>query len=396
MNTQEKGILLLVKSALNGKKYNLPDGFDFSEAYQTAKSHQILPLIYYGAMNCKLNSNADEIHQFFLGTCVAISYNENQLFEENQLFDAFDNDNIDYMPLKGAIIKHFYPKPEMRIMSDLDILIRTEQYEKIIPIMESLGYSFKGETEHELAWKKNNIKVELHKCLVSKRNQDICGFFDNIWDNAKCKSGNQYVMSNEDFYIYLFIHFVKHYRAGGIGIKHMTDLWVCKNALAVDETYIDKKIKALGLKEFYLNINYTLSVWFGSSDSNSLTEYITDVIFNSGAYGKINDIAVAQMARRSQKNGNIKNARISDIIYLIFPKYGDMCYKYPALKKKAFLLPYFWFLRWMKAIFIKRKNIVININSRKNISDKNIHTYEESLKYVGLSFKLNENRDMRD
>ena len=37
MNTQEKGILLLVKSALNGKKYNLPDGFDFSEAYQTAK-----------------------------------------------------------------------------------------------------------------------------------------------------------------------------------------------------------------------------------------------------------------------------------------------------------------------------------------------------------------------
>ena len=42
------------------------------------------------------------------------------------------------------------------------------------------------------------------------------------------------------------------------------------------------------------------------------------------------------------------------------------------------------------------ESIVININSRKNISDKNIHTYEESLKYVGLSFKLNENRDMRD
>lgn len=62
MNTQEKGILLLVKSALNGKKYNLPDGFDFSEAYQTAKSHQILPLIYYGAMK-RFRYGSDQVIQ---------------------------------------------------------------------------------------------------------------------------------------------------------------------------------------------------------------------------------------------------------------------------------------------------------------------------------------------
>lgn len=160
MNTQEKGILLLVKSALNGKKYNLPDGFDFSEAYQTAKSHQILPLIYYGAMNCKLNSNADEIHQFFLGTCVAISYNENQLFEENQLFDAFDNNNIDYMPLKGAIIKHFYPKPEMRIMSDLDILIRTEQYEKLFRLWKAWATHLR--VRRNMSWHGKRIILKLN------------------------------------------------------------------------------------------------------------------------------------------------------------------------------------------------------------------------------------------
>ena len=34
-----------------------------------------------------------------------------------------------------------YPKTEMRVMSDADILIRTEQYDKIRPIMVELGYS---------------------------------------------------------------------------------------------------------------------------------------------------------------------------------------------------------------------------------------------------------------
>lgn len=39
---------------------------------------------------------------------------------------AFDAGGIDYMPLKGSILKDLYPRHEMRMMGDADILIRME------------------------------------------------------------------------------------------------------------------------------------------------------------------------------------------------------------------------------------------------------------------------------
>ena len=43
------GILKLVKSALTGESVSVPEDFDWEEALTTAKKHQIIPVIYYGA-----------------------------------------------------------------------------------------------------------------------------------------------------------------------------------------------------------------------------------------------------------------------------------------------------------------------------------------------------------
>ena len=55
----------------------------------------------------------------------------------------------------------------MRTMGDADILIKTEQYERIVPIMNRLGYLPGVESNHECVWdKKNMLHVELHKMLI--------------------------------------------------------------------------------------------------------------------------------------------------------------------------------------------------------------------------------------
>ena len=55
----------------------------------------------------------------------------------------------------------------MRTMGDADILIKTEQYERIVPIMNRLGYLPGVESNHEYVWdKKNMLHVELHKMLI--------------------------------------------------------------------------------------------------------------------------------------------------------------------------------------------------------------------------------------
>ena len=48
-------------------------------------------------------------------------------------------------------------------------------------------------------------------------------------------------MSAEDEMIYIFTHYAKHYRAAGVGIKHILDLWVYK----LYKPELDKSLEAV-------------------------------------------------------------------------------------------------------------------------------------------------------
>ena len=43
---------------------------------------------------------------------------------------VFEQQKIFFLPLKGAVIRDFNPEAWMRTRSDIDILIREEDYEK--------------------------------------------------------------------------------------------------------------------------------------------------------------------------------------------------------------------------------------------------------------------------
>ena len=123
---------------------------------------------------------------------------------------AFEADGIEYMPLKGAVLKSLYPRTEMRVMGDIDILIKTEQYEKVSAIMENSGYSFQYESDHELVWGKDLITVELHKSVMTSYNKDFYAYFGDGWNLAKADLGTlMHSMSDEHFYIYIFLQIKK-------------------------------------------------------------------------------------------------------------------------------------------------------------------------------------------
>ena len=53
-------------------------------------------------------------------------------------------------------------------------------------------------------------------------------YFEKAWDRVIKDEENDYGyhMNHEDFYIYLVVHFYKHYEVGGSGIRSITDLYV--------------------------------------------------------------------------------------------------------------------------------------------------------------------------
>ncbi len=98
--------------------------FDWERALKFAKKHSIIPLIYYGTMHSGAEIPKGVAKHMELATYNSVSVDQNQLYCINKLVDAFKTDSIDFVLLKGAVIKPLYKKTEMRTMGDADILIK--------------------------------------------------------------------------------------------------------------------------------------------------------------------------------------------------------------------------------------------------------------------------------
>lgn len=384
MNGFQSGITALVKSALTGEKAEVSENFDWDNALNTAKKHQIVPLIYYGIMYSEIEAPKDIFAETENITYQCIAVNHNQLYELEKLYRAFEKGGIEYMPLKGAVMKCLYPKPEMRTMGDADILIKTEQYEKIRAIMRNAGFKEAVESDHELIWNKSNIHLELHKRLIPSYNKDYYAYYGDGWKLAVPDTGSRYKMSDEDTFIYIFTHYAKHYRDGGIGIRHITDLYIYLSAKPnLNKEYIEAGLKKLKLLDFYNNTVHTLNVWLNGEKSDEMSDFITEKIFESGSYGTYKAHIMSGAVKASKSGGNV---RIRRIVKLIFLPYKYMCEKYPVLIKAPFLLPLMWLVRVADVIFNKRDKIARQRKELDYITDDKITEYKKEFHFVGLDF----------
>lgn len=393
MDILQRGMMTIIKSALSDAEGSLPEDFNFAQAVSVAKKHGIVALFYYGALRCGIEKSDPLMRELFYHTCQAISVSEQQLRATAEIFKCLDEEQVDYMPLKGTLLKAIYPKSEMRTMGDADILIRTEQYDKIKPVMLKLGYEEQVESDHELIWHKGSVHIELHKRLIPSYNKDYYEYFGDGWRLAKLSSdgGTRYELKAEDEFIYIFTHFAKHYRDAGIGIRHVLDIWVYKNAHPrMDEEYIRNELQALQLYDFYVNVIKTLEVWFEGKEADGVTELITQIIFSSGVYGTREAQILSEAVKASKSTGSSGNVRAVKLIREIFLPYAPMCKKFPILRRVPILLPVMWVVRWVDALLFRRKNIAAKTQKLQTMTADKIDGYQQALNYVGLDFNFKE------
>ncbi len=392
MNAQQTGIAMLIRSALEHKAYPLPEEFDIIQAAQEAVRHKIIALTYYGAVQCGVDKKCKAMQNLFRYLIATLNFSEKQQYEIGQICKIFDENGIAYLPMKGTVLQKYYPAPEMRTMGDADILIRMDQYEQIQELMQSMGYEFAYESDHELVWRKGKVDIELHKRVMTSYNKDFYKYFGDGWSFAKkaADSETRYEISKEDFYIYMFVHFTKHYRISGIGIKHMIDFWVYRNAHPdLDESYINERLEMLQLLKFHGYVLQTLGVWFKGEEPTPKTDYITEVIFTSGEYGLADTAFAGQILREAKSTGSVESARKRSFWRIVFLPYAQMKEKYRAVRVIPILLPLFWVIRLFDVALFKRKKAKDYMNHLKSVDEK-ARKHQEALNFVGLEFRAEE------
>lgn len=387
LTTEERIVVGLINRAITGTDYQIEEAFDSQRLLEICRSGSLVPLVFRGMKGLE-GIPKDLYNTFLFISFQSAAHSKAQEKRYQQISSAFEEKKIDYMPLKGIELKNRYPNSDMRTMGDIDILIRTEQYDQIRECMTELGFQEILESDHELVWDSGEVHVELHKRLIPSYNTDFYAYFGEGWRLAEQAEGcHRWRMNREDTFIYLFTHFAKHYRDGGIGIRQLTDLWVyLRTEPEMDESYLRVNLEKLHLTEFYINIRRTLAALFEEAKPDETTELIADHLFASGTFGTQEGKDAAAALRIRSKEATPEAAKAHQWIAMIFPAAVNLESRYPVLKKQKWLLPLFWIIRWFDVLIHSPAKIKSVSKRIDMLSDGTADQYQDSLKAVGLQY----------
>ena len=389
MNSAEKGFLTLIKSAVVQQAFPLPEDFSLEEAYCLISSHHIWTLAFEGAMLCGISRKDPVMEKLFMRYCKSLQISEGQMYEVGRLFAAFEENAIDYLPFKGCVLKSCYPRPELRAMGDADILIRREQYPRVKELLTEHGFRWESDKPCNATWNTDMLSAEIHWRLFNDDHEKyrlITGHFGNGWKNAVRQEGHRYAMTPEDTYLYLFVHFTKHYRHSGIGCRQAADLWLYKRLHPeLDEMLLRKNLEKIKLLSFYENIQALLAYWFEEGTADERVEYISRYILSNGSWGSMKNVVLTGAAQHMHPGEGGKKAKLRFYFRHLFPGCKDLEKKYPILRRFPWLLPAVWIVRMFDKLFVTKDAREKLEHFQSVLQDDQIEQRYRELQYVGLS-----------
>ena len=376
-----KRIQLLI-DFLNDKEESVNvDEQSMNQLIKLCKNHSLLPILYQACNKYNIQLNEKQKEYLKKEYNVALMREVTQECEKESILNALTENQIKCMPLKGSLIKFLYPSPELRTMSDIDILFENKKTKKVKNILESLGYKCDkiGGTDDEYK-KPPFMNVEMHRIMVDGNFELIADYYSNIWDVIKPTKENEYIyeMSKEDFYIHMVAHVARHYAVGGIGIRFVFDEWLYLKAYEkeLNFDYINSEFEKINLLKFANNFKQLSIKWFKGLETTELEESMTKYIFNSYTHGTIQNEQSVRIALGDKGISNFKRKKFSYLLKLIFPSFKYMSNRNHILKKVPILLPYFYIQRLIVALFKKQKLVASSIKGLDSYNEE----YSKKLK----------------
>lgn len=336
-------LVALMRAALRGEPpAPAPSDLDWNRLFIFAQRHKVEAMIFRSVETLGVPSALLKRWKGAADNALRLEL----LFdaERSALYDNFDRENVDYMSLKGIVLKDLYPHKGMRQFGDNDILFRKKQRQKLKKIMLSQGYTCGKDSDfsaHDVYSKPPYFHFELHRALFNRvENTD---YFKNIWKRAvNGARKNEYCMTNEDFYLYNLAHFHKHYHNGGAGFRFFADLYLLSHNLSFDRKYVENVVRELNLTDFEQKMCEISESWFGDTP-RAIDEATFEFILTSGVYGTL-EHSVQNMVQSGR-----------GLFRYIFLPFKEMKARFSFLKYLPFLLPFCWIYRFFRAFFSREK-----------------------------------------
>ncbi len=316
--------------------------------FEFSKSHSVDNIVCIALE--KLNMMPEQYRQAYARSYKISRVREaTQELETQEICGELERLGIRHMLLKGSVMKHLYPTPDLRSMCDVDILYDKAYADRLGAVMEECGYSLyeaSGTNDVNLSYlKKPFMNIEFHGVLMDKDIPLYNAYFGENFEHTVPDEGCRVKYPDEDFFVFMMAHLAKHYFNGGTGLRSLADIWLyLRSKPELDMAAVRAKLREIELDEFADIITGVNGVLFDGNDPTVQQSEIIDYIFHSGTYGTLNHKSADNMQGRSKSRF---------LLHRLFPGRDFMAINYPAVRKCAVLLPLFWVVRLLKVLFKK-------------------------------------------
>ncbi len=387
MNTETYNLLFaLLRCAICGEAFSENEKKHYSDdeiscLISVASRHDILPIVAYAVKKNGLLFSAELGEKLEKSVLNAVLRQETQDYELKRICKLFEEAEIPFIPMKGSVIRQYYPEPWMRTSCDIDILVPKSCTEQAMKCMCDVGFVRTNDaTLHNYSlFSPSNVHIELHFTIAQQRLRVANSTLEQTWENsAPAETGRyRYSMSPEFFMFYHIAHMAKHIINGGCGIRPFIDLWILENYFPYDKARLQSLLFENGLAEVYAQASLLSRVWLENAEPSSRLKQFESYILSGGVYGTTQNTAKIKAARGESK--------IQSFFKMMFLSKDSLAVLYPNLNNHPSLFAFYQVKRWFR-IFRKghRDNIKNLAQARNGVTEEAVSSAQELLEYLGL------------
>ena len=385
MRSTEQNLFELISSVVLGKKpsFDSLSQDEIVEIYKISRSHNITHLSAAALINLDLLMGDEKAYSFFEERLNAAMFKRLSMqYSYEKCCLLLEEEGIDHIPLKGAVLRELYPEPWMRVSVDIDILVRPEDHQKAVEaLVNKLGFKRTDlSTPHDVTLKVDDgTNVEMHFDLIEDEIfPKAYKILSNVWQYAikDDEGSHRYRLEMKFTHFYHLVHLAKHMKLGGGGIKDYLDLYLLYLA-GQSVSSNEALLKEGGILSFATAAEQLSRVWFGGEEHNDITRSLSDFVMSGGLF-------------RSRKNTNIleirqNKSKLGYYISRLFVPYDYLKKQYPIIERKPYLTPFYEMKRLWNLAFGKKRDFRKEIiKSHSDIAKEEIDDTKKLFKKLEL------------
>ncbi|MDE5995540.1 MAG: nucleotidyltransferase family protein [Eubacterium sp.] len=224
MNSTEYFIYLL-SCHLNAVEPKGEKRMDWQQIYHLAEKNDLTAIIAYeikrlpadcrpgGTIGAWFNENFENTIHSFRPNLQSLSNFINVLTEER----------IAHVLFKGVVLRNYYPFPELRVGSDMDVIVRPADYINAIEVLRKKGFIEKSIESNAATLQFEKDIFELHTELESINIQSKI-YFATPFDDISDSTGYTYKLKPIYHLLYIVSHIAHHLQTGDASIKMIMDI----------------------------------------------------------------------------------------------------------------------------------------------------------------------------